>query len=250
VIRRLTLSSLIFAALLALLIVGLRATPHAASGAWQPTAALPVPSPTPFVEPEGCWEPPNDYTRLWVNGGLFNARTIAMLDHAQALYSAQGGVLDLRLAISQGSYTGGALAASFGTHDGGGAVDLSVRSPVDWSVQTEEIEPMLRALRIAGFAAWLREEDELYPGSVIHIHAIAIGDAELSEAARAQIDGTFGYLRGYNGLPQINGVPIPDRHGGPVICRWMIARGFRDMRGWPNPPPTPGGTAQAVTDLP
>ena len=248
-IRRLTLSSLIFAALLALLIVGLRAAPRAAGGAWQPTAS-PAASSTPFAEPEGCREPPNDYTRLWVNGGLFNARTIAMLDHAQALYSAQGGVLDLRLAISQGSYTGGALAASFGTHDGGGAVDLSVRSPVDWSVQTEEIEPMLRALRIAGFAAWLREEDELYPGSVIHIHAIAIGDAELSEAARAQIDGTFGYLRGYNGLPQINGVPIPDRHGGPVICRWMIARGFRDMRGWPNPLPTPGGTAQAVTDLP
>ena len=29
--------------------------------------------------------------------------------------------------------------------------------------------------RVAGFAAWLRHEDELYDGSVIHIHAIAIG---------------------------------------------------------------------------
>lgn len=247
-VRRLTFTSLFMAALLALALWGLRATPRDAD-AWQPTAS-PVPSPTPFVEPEGCWEPPDDYSRLWVNGGLFNARTIAMLDHAQALYDAQGGTLDLRLAITQGSYTGGALAASFGTHDGGGAVDLSVRSPVDWSVQADEIEPMLRALRAAGFAAWLRAEDELYPGSVIHIHAIAVGDAELSEAARAQIDGTFGYLRGYDGLPQINGVPIPDRYGGPVICRWMIARGFQDMRGWPNPLPTPGGTAQAVTALP
>jgi hypothetical protein len=109
---------------------------------------------------------------------------------------------------------------------------------------------MIRALRVAGFAAWLRDTDELYAGSVIHIHAIAIGDAELSEAARAQIDGTFGYLRGYNGLPQVNGVPIPDRHGGPVICAWMIARGFNDMRGWFNPQATPGGTAQAVTALP
>ncbi|MCZ7541438.1 MAG: hypothetical protein M5U29_16305 [Anaerolineae bacterium] len=134
-IRRLTLSSLIVSALLALAIGGLRATPRAVD-AWQVTAS-PVPSPTPFAEPEGCWEPPDDYTRLWVNGGLFNARTIAMLDHAQALYAAQGGTLDLRLAITQGSYTGGALAASFGTHDGGGAVDLSVRSPVDWSVQTD-----------------------------------------------------------------------------------------------------------------
>ena len=205
---------------------------------------------TPFVEPDGCQEPPEDYTRLWVNGALLNMRTLAMLDHAQALYTAQGGVIDFRLALTQGGYNAGAVAASFGTHDAGGAVDLSVRSYTDWSVLYDEIEPMIRALRVAGFAAWLRDTDELYPGSVIHIHAIAIGDAELSEAARAQIDGTFGYLRGYNGLPQVNGVPIPDRHGGPVICGWMIARGFTDKRGWFNPQPTPGGTAQAVTALP
>lgn len=201
-----------------------------------------TPTPTPFVEPVGCWEPPDDYSRLWVNGALLNARTLAMLDHAQALYAVGGGPVDLRLALTQGSYNAGGVAASFGTHDGGGAVDLSVRSRADWSVLEAEIAPMIAALRAAGFAAWLRDTDELYPGSPIHIHAIAIGDAELAEAARAQLDGTFGYLRGYNGLPQASGIPLPDGHGGPLICGWMAARGFGDLRGQPNPYPTPGGT--------
>jgi hypothetical protein len=76
----------------------------------------------------------------------------------------------------------------------------------------------------------LRAEDQLYDGSVIHIHAVAVGDAELSQAARAQIDGPYGYLRGYNGLPPGWGGPGLDEHGDPVICRWMVARGFEDIR--------------------
>lgn len=183
-----------------------------------------------FVEPDGCLAPPEDYTRVQIGYATFNARTVAMLDHAQALYTAQGGIIDFRKAITQGSYAGGVEAASFGTHDGGGAVDLSVRSAENWSVLEDEIEPMLLALRTAGFAAWLREEGELYAGSPIHIHAIAIGDLELSEAARAQIDGTFGYLRGYDGLPQDDGLPRQDRSGEIVLCAWMIEQGFSDLR--------------------
>jgi len=218
--------------------------------AWPAAGSAYRATPTPFVEPDGCWQPPDDYARVWVSGAQLDARTLAMLDHAQALYQAQGGVIDFRLAITQGSYTGGALAASFGTHDSGGAVDLSVRSRVDWSVMVGEIEPMVHALRVSGFAAWLRDTGELYPDSPIHIHAIAIGDRELSEAARAQIDGTFGYLRGFDGLPQPNGIPRPDRHGGPVICHWMVEEGFNDMRGWPNPYPTPGGTTVPLRSIP
>jgi len=52
-----------------------------------------APTPTPFVEPPGCWQPPDDYSRLWVNGALLNARTLAMLDHAQALFAAGGGTV-------------------------------------------------------------------------------------------------------------------------------------------------------------
>jgi hypothetical protein len=173
-----------------------------------------------MLEPEGCLRPPDDYTVEQIGYARLNRRTLAMLDQAQRIYD---GPVNFRQAITQGSYNPGAVAASFGTHDGGGAVDLSVRDYRDWSVLEDEIEPMLRALRIAGFAAWLRDTGELYPNSSIHIHAIAVGDAELSPAAQRQIDGREGYLYGYNGLPTEDDVPpIPDRYGGPVICGWML----------------------------
>lgn len=179
-----------------------------------------------------CQLPPDDYTVLEFGYARLNARTVAMLDQATMIYHALGGLLefDFRGALVQGSYNPGAVSASFGTHDGGGAVDLSVREPVTRRVMSEEIPLLLRALRIAGFAAWLRDTGELYPASPIHIHAIAIGDRELSEAARGQIDGPFGYLRGYNGLPQDSGIPLPDTSGEMVICPWMADLGFADMR--------------------
>ncbi|HEX2907491.1 MAG TPA: SH3 domain-containing protein [Phototrophicaceae bacterium] len=200
-----------------------------AAGYWlEPLAGQPDTSESGVaLDPEGCLRPPEDYTRVPIGDLELNARTLAMLDRAQELYRAQGGTVDFRLALMQGSYNPGAVAASFGTHDGGGAIDLSVRSRVDWSVLGEEIWPMIRALRVAGFAAWLRDTGELGAGSPIHIHAIAIGDAELSEAARDQLDGPFGYLRGYNGLPQAEGQPpLPDTSGEMVICQWMIDDGF------------------------
>ncbi len=168
----------------------------------------------------GCRRPPEDYTRIIVGGVVLNLRTLAMLDHAQAIYSAGGGFLRFRSALVQGSYNVGGVSASFGTHDGGGAVDLSVRDAQTRQVLEREIGPMLDALRTAGFAAWLRDTDQLYPGSPIHIHAIAIGDADLSPAARAQIDGEYGYLRGFNGLPPDWGGPARDDRPA-VLCAWM-----------------------------
>ena len=189
--------------------------------------ALPTLTSTP--EPLGCQKPPEDYTRLKLdNGQTINQRTLAMLAHAQELYN---GELDLTgAAITQGSYSD-AVAASFGTHSGGGAVDLSVLRNGTYTILWDDIEPLLRALRTAGFAAWLREYGELYPDSPIHIHAIAIGDEELSEAARDQLTGTSGYFRGFSGLPFAEGEsPTPDRYGDPVLCQWMIDLGYRDLR--------------------
>jgi hypothetical protein len=183
-----------------------------------------------FVEPEGCLRPPDDYTRISLGFATLNARTLAMLDQAQRIYDATDGPVNFRQSITQGSYNPGGVDASFGTHDAGGAVDISVRSFVDFSVLTDEIEPMVDALRTAGFAAWLRDTHDLYPDSPIHIHAIAVGDAELSPIAREQIDAQMGYLRGYDGLPREDGVPVIERHGGPVICRWMVEMGFDDLR--------------------
>ena len=151
-----------------------------------------------------------------------------MLQHAQLLY---GGEIELAgYAITQGSYTEDE-SASFGTHAGGGAVDLSVLRRGTYTVLWDDIPLVLQALRAAGFAAWLREYGELYSDSPIHIHAIAIGDAELSPAAQDQLTGEAGYFRGFSGLPVATyGGPTLDRYGGPVLCQWMIDLGYRDLR--------------------
>ena len=186
------------------------------------------PSATPTLEPLGCQKPPEDYTRVEVNGWILNQRTLVMLAHAQELYGGEQEITGY--AITQGSYTA-SESASFGTHSGSGAVDLSILRRDTYIVLWEDVEPLLRALRTAGFAAWLREPDELYAGSPIHIHAIAIGDQELSVAAEEQLTGAAGYFRGYSGLPlTADGVPTPDRYGSPILCQWMIELGYRDLR--------------------
>jgi hypothetical protein len=188
----------------------------------------PIPTQTLTSQPLGCQKPPEDYTRLDVNGQTINQRTLAMLSHAQELY---GGEIDLTgYAITQGSYTN-VVDASFGTHAGGGAVDLSVLRQGTYTVLWDDIDPLLRALRVAGFAAWLREYGELHADSPIHIHAVAIGDQELSSAAEEQLTGEAGYFRGYSGLPvAMYGAPAPDRYGGPILCQWMIDLGYQDLR--------------------
>jgi hypothetical protein len=190
--------------------------------------ATAIPTITSTPEPTGCQKPPDDYTRVKVNGWTLNQRTMSMLAHAQELY---GGEIDLTgHAITQGSYHDNG-AASFGTHLGGGAVDLSVLRRGTYTVLWDDIPALIHALRVAGFAAWLREYGELYADSPIHIHAIAIGDQELSQAAQDQLNGPGGYFRGYTGLPiETYGPPEPDRYGGPVLCQWMIDLGYRDLR--------------------
>ena len=182
------------------------------------------------LEPADCLRPPDDYGRVSIGYATLNTRTNFMIDHATRIYQGMGGIYRFRDLITQGSYNPGGVSASFGTHDGGGAVDISVRSREDWSVLTAELPYMLEALRIAGFAAWVRSDGELYPDSSVHIHAIAVGDADLSPLARSQVDGERGYLRGYNGLPESYGLPRLDAWGQPVVCQWMIDDGFPDLR--------------------
>jgi hypothetical protein len=161
-----------------------------------------------------------------VNGETLNARTLWMLQRAAALYDGPGDLLR----VTQGSYTSGE-AASFGTHAGGGAVDISIRDPLNPSqVLWDEADAMVLALRRVGFAAWYRAPGALGPGSPAHIHAMAIGDRELSAAAMEQLSGRSGYFRGLDGLPAEYGGPHPDPHGGPVICPWMMSMGVLDLR--------------------
>lgn len=197
------------------------------NGTVTPWTATPTPKPTPTLEPVECRTPPDNYDLIDINGNWLNQRTLSMLEYAQSLY--QGEIEITGYAITQGSFNDNG-AASFGTHLGGGAVDLSVMRTHTYTVLYDEIPDLLRALRLAGFAAWLREPDEIYLGSAIHIHAIAIGDRDLSDAAQAQLTGDAGYFRGFSGLPPVNGTPTPDRYGGPVICQWMREAGYQDLR--------------------
>lgn len=183
-----------------------------------PTATKRPPTQTPFPQPAGCKLPVEDYSLTTINGMQINQRTLSMLQQADALYE---GKIDLTGdSITQGSYTQ-EVEASFGTHAGGGAVDISVMEPGTWTVLWEDLPSLISALRQAGFAAWVRDLDELYPGSPIHIHAVGIGDRDLSPAAMEQIVGAYGYFNGYDGLTEEYGGPKLDREGGPVLCKWM-----------------------------
>jgi len=178
----------------------------------------PVPQSSPALTPgAGCQKPPEDYTRVKVNGMLVNRRTMFMLEQAGKIYT--GEIRLTGVSITQGSYHD--EPGGFGTHAGGGVVDISVMRPGTYTVLKDDIFPLVHALRLAGFAAWLRLPDELYDGSPIHIHAVAIGDRSLSPAAQAQVSGAGGYFAGYDGNPAPGKAPLPDRYGGPVLCPWM-----------------------------
>jgi hypothetical protein len=182
-----------------------------------------TPTLTPFPEPLGCQKPEEDYAIVQVNGWHLNRRTYLMLQHAAELYNGEIDIVDY--AITQGSYHDNGTA-SFGTHLGGGAVDLSVMRAGTYTVLWDDIPRLLRALRISGFAAWFRRLDEIFPGSPMHIHAIAIADEHLSQAAQEQLTGPFGYFRGFSGIPQTNGIPVNDLYGAPLLCKWMVDVGY------------------------
>jgi peptidoglycan hydrolase-like protein with peptidoglycan-binding domain len=111
-------------------------------------------------------------------GEQVNARTRSMLVAADAM-------LSWGLVLDQGSYST-SDPTSAGTHDGGGAVDVSATG-----LTTTQRWETVRALRTVGFAAWLRTPSQ---GSwPYHIHAVAVGDPDLSPPAADQIhDHYFG----------------------------------------------------------
>ncbi|MFC4002960.1 peptidoglycan-binding protein [Prauserella oleivorans] len=116
-------------------------------------------------------------------GKQVNTRTKAMLTEAER-------ILGRELVLDQGSYNPGGDPTSAGTHDGGGAVDISVTG-MDTAARTD----VVRVLREVGFAAWDRT-----PGQgdwPHHIHAVAISDPDLSSPAQEQ---TGDYYLGKNGL--------------------------------------------------
>ena len=112
------------------------------------------------------------YGRRWWRGVLLNNRTISALEWVER----KSGI---EILPTQGSYNAGGVSGSKGTHDGGGAVDLSIK---DLPVSKQNL--LDHWMRRAGFASWIRQP---IPGLWgIHLHAELIGDREASESAKAQ----------------------------------------------------------------
>jgi hypothetical protein len=181
----------------------------------------PLPDPEIHLfEPAGCLEPPADYGPVQAGPRMLSARTLAMLEHAARLY---GGRLDITgaaiLPAPRHSLGQDAGHPAFDPSGEYGIVDLAVVDPADGRVMYEEVDALIRALRAAGFAAWLRDRAEISPKSEAYVHAVAIGDRQLSEAARNQLYGPNGYFRGGRGLE--GEAASFDPHGGPLLCRWM-----------------------------
>lgn len=128
-----------------------------------------------------------------VDGHTLNRRTAKMLTCAE-------GRLGYSLSVMQGSYNN-TVGASAGTHDGGGALDVA---------PTSHPSDIVLALRQVGFAAWHRLPSQgPWPE---HIHAIAIGDPEMSSGAALQVREYYAGQDGLAGSGEDNGPrlhPIP-----------------------------------------
>lgn len=86
------------------------------------------------------------------------------------------------LSFPQGSYNAGGVAASAGTHDGGGAVDVHCNTYTTAAKVT-----LVHYLRAVGFAAWHRPLNWDGAGGSEHVHCEEIGNPNLSSGAAAQI---------------------------------------------------------------
>jgi hypothetical protein len=123
-----------------------------------------------------------DYLWITPEGHKLDKRTLNMWNEAER-------ILGVQIPIMQGEYNPGKVSASAGAHDKGGAVDGRAK------IKGVKTLAVVKALRRVGFAAWHRLPSQgPWPE---HIHAVAIGNNDLSYVAKNQADA---YLAGYNGL--------------------------------------------------
>lgn len=146
-------------------------------------------------------DPPANYEQTLSSGHVINRRTATLLRRAEMLLKAS-----FPLVVIKGSYLSNTALGAH-PHNGGGAIDLAIMND-----DPQQIERAVQALRQVGFAAWYRDRQR---GR--HIHAIAIGDRDMSAAARWQIKA---YFEGKNG----RSTSQPDPHGGlpSTIPPWVL----------------------------
>lgn len=129
------------------------------------------------------------YARTTWQGKVVDYRTKTALLWAQKRFQRK--YPKARLELAQGSYNKGGVSASAGTHDLGGVVDVRTVP-----LSKGERKRMLRSLRRAGFAAWVRDSRD---GMDPHIHCVLLKhrDGFIAPLAAAQATD---YLSGRNGL--------------------------------------------------
>ncbi|MFT3706041.1 MAG: peptidoglycan-binding protein [Archangium sp.] len=157
---------------------------------FQETIAKEVKALPPAPKPKETWKtvkaPPADFRHIPFRGVTVNVRTRVMVERAESYMRKMG--INSKLSFSQGSFSH-SVSASAGTHDGGGALDIRISN-----FSSANADKVVKALRMAGFAAWRRGVNDSFPP---HIHAIAIGDRTSSSVAKAQVAE---YFRGGDGL--------------------------------------------------
>lgn len=133
------------------------------------------------------------YEVITWRGHRFDRMTVQAIEAAEKLAG-------YKFVVTQGSYNGGKVAQSGGTHDGGGAVDFD-NAPLP--------SHQVRCLRRVGFAAWVRTPDQGDWGT--HVHAVLIGNAKLSPSAARQVEA---YKNHRDGLR--SNAPDPTWHPDPI----------------------------------
>lgn len=141
----------------------------------------------------------NAFDRVTFRGHLMDRKTQAFLEAMEA-------ELGYELTVLQGCYNPGGVAASGGTHDGGGVVDLA---PADH-------ERKVKVARALGAFAWFRPELWIDGKRVWgdHVHLGIRNHGRLAAAARAQ-------QADYDATPARNGLashaPDPTWHPRPAV---------------------------------
>jgi len=176
-----------------------------------------------FFNPAGC-RVPQDGEPVEGNGWTLSRRTYDMLGHAAELF---GAVLDpgsLTIVYTNVENNG---IIRLPVVEENGALQIGMISGNGFDTRYGEVEPLIRALRVSGFAAWFWDWDEQYLGSEPVIEAIPIGDDALPEELHQLVRGSAGYFDGYR--IWLDGQRGMDPHGGPIVCQWMVDDGLVDV---------------------
>ncbi len=152
-------------------------------------------------------------TKTTYQGKVVNAGTKAILVAANKMLATEkfGGETS-PLTLVQGSYSGG-VAASAGTHNGGGAIDITAYN----------YKNRVKVFRLLGVAMWYRPTIRGLWSA--HLHGIVCGDASASSGAKAQVteyynkqDGLAGSGRDLDWRPYRT--PILFKYQGSLATRY------------------------------